>query len=487
MKCLILITAFNVHKFITNVVNRLPEKLFDENVEILIINDFSTDKTLETILDLKKNFNKCVIKILSNKKNLGYGGNQKIGYQYAIKKKFDHVVLLHGDGQYAPEKILDVLEPLKNGYDAVQGSRMIFKKNALKGRMPFYKFFGNIFLTFFQNRLTGLNLSEFHSGYRAYSVKALKKIPFELNSSYYEFDTEILIQMHMKGLKIKEIPIPTFYGDEISYLNSIEYGFRILRTTLLSFANKFGIFYNRKYDIVKDLNKKQYISKVGFESSHSYAIQKVEKNSKVLDIACDECYVSNYLIDHKNCHVYGLDIVKKIQTKKLKKFHKCDLDNEPIPLELKNFDYILMLDVIEHLKNPEKFMENLYKKINNKSCRIILSTPNVAHLFIRIMLLFGQFNYGNSGILDKTHTRLFTRKSIEKLIEYSNYNIIEQKGIPIPFPLVIKNKTLANFLININKLLIKVFKNLFSFQFIYVLETNDSLDFLLKNAELKKE
>ena len=76
-------------------------------------------------------------------------------------------------------KILDVLEPLKNGYDAVQGSRMIFKKNALKGRMPFYKFLGNIFLTFFQNRLTGLNLSEFHSGYREYSVKALKKLPFE--------------------------------------------------------------------------------------------------------------------------------------------------------------------------------------------------------------------------------------------------------------------------------------------------------------------
>ena len=145
-----------------------------------------------------------------------------------------------------------------------------------------------------------------------------------------------------------------------------------------------------------------------------------------------------------------------------------------------------MLDVIEHLKNPEVFMEILYKKINNSDCKVILSTPNVAHIFIRFMLFFGQFNYGRSGILDKTHTRLFTRKSIENLITGANFKIIKSKGVPIPFPLIIKNNTLSKFLIKLNNILISIFRNLFSFQFIYVIEVNPSLDCLLKNAELQK-
>ena len=484
MKTLILITAFNVKNFIINVVNRLPKELFTENVEILIIDDFSTDETLKTSLALKQSFKKAVIHVLSNKKNLGYGGNQKIGYQYAIKNKFNYVVLLHGDGQYAPERIMEILEPLKKGYDAVQGSRMIKKIDALKGRMPIYKFFGNIGLTFIQNSLTGMKLSEFHSGYRAYSVKALNKVPFRLNSSYYEFDTEIFIQMHMKGFKIKEIPIPTFYGDEISYLNSVKYGFRILKTTLLSSIGKYGIFYDRKYDLQENITKKIYSAKLDFDSSHSYAISEIMNGSKVLDIACDNCYVGNYLISKKKCNVTGIDIKVHQGAKQLTNFFKCNLDNEELPVNASNFDFILMLDVIEHLKNPEEFMEKLYKSINNHDCKIILSTPNVAHIFIRIMLLLGQFNYGKSGILDKTHTRLFTKKTIEKLIESTNYKIIKEEGIPIPFPLIVDNKFISKCLLATNNFLIRILKKLFSFQYIYVIEVNPSLDYLIKNADI---
>ena len=484
MKTLVLITAFNVKKFIEKVINRLPEELFKNNVEILIINDCSTDDTLQISLAIKKNYQNAVINVLSNKVNLGYGGNQKIGYQYAIKNNFDYVVLLHGDGQYAPECIMEILEPFKHNYDAVQGSRMINKLDALKGRMPIYKFFGNIGLTFIQNLITGMKLSEFHSGYRAYSVKALKKIPFHLNSSYYEFDTEIFIQINMMNMKIKEVPIPTFYGDEISYLNSIKYGFRILKTTLLSFSGKLGLFYERKYDLQENVSKKIYSAKLDFDSSHSFAISEIDNGSKVLDIACDNCYVSKYLINNKDCNVTGIDIKVHQGAKSLNNFYKCNLDNGKLPVNPSSFDFILMLDVIEHLKNPEEFMENLYKNINNHDCKILLSTPNVAHIFIRIMLLLGQFNYGKSGILDKTHTRLFTKKSIEKLIEGSNFKIIKERGIPIPFPLIIKSKLFSKILLNMNNALIRIFKKLFSFQFIYVIEVKPSLDYLMKNAEI---
>ena len=166
MKTLILITAFNVEKIIEEVILRLPKKLKEShiNAEILIIDDASDDNTLKKIISIQDKYQDYRITCLSNKVNLGYGGNQKIGYYYAIKNNFDYVVLLHGDGQYAPEKILDMLNPLINNQaDAVQGSRMIKKTDALRGRMPLYKFFGNIGLTLIQNFLIGLNLSEYHS------------------------------------------------------------------------------------------------------------------------------------------------------------------------------------------------------------------------------------------------------------------------------------------------------------------------------------
>ena len=437
------------------------------------------------MIDIQNKFKEAKINLLANKINLGYGGNQKVGYQYAINNNFSYVILLHGDGQYAPEKILDILDVLLKGYDAVQGSRMINKKDALKGRMPFYKFLGNIGLTFIQNRLTGLKLSEFHSGYRGYAVKSLKKIPFHLNSSYYEFDTEILIQMNLKNLKIAEIPIPTFYGDEISYLNSFKYGYRILKTTLISFLNRYRIFYERKYDINNKNLKKNYSSNTSFESTHRFAIEEIKKDTKVLDIYCNNGFIGEELINKKNCNVVGLDQIKMKGAEKLNKFILRDLNTKNLPHNLSNFDYILLLDVIEHMKNPENFMDHLYERIKFYDTKIILSTPNIAHIIVRIMLMFGKFNYGKSGILNQTHTRLFTRASIEKLIEYSNFKIIKSKGIPIPFPLVIKNKFLANFFLNLNIFLIKLQKNLFSFQFIYILETKPDINFLLKNVALK--
>ena len=307
MKILILITAFNVGKFIAQVIKRIPQSIYNYDIKILIIDDCSSDDTLKKIIEIKKNYKNISIKILSNKINLGYGGNQKIGYCYAIKNNFDFVVLLHGDGQYAPEKLENILEPLFKGKDAVQGSRMINKLDALKGNMPIYKFIGNIFLTKIQNFLTGMNLSEYHSGYRAYSVKSLKKIPFELNSQYYHFDTQILIQLNLAGCQIEEVPIPTFYGKEISYLNSFKYGLEILKTSIISFLNRYRILYDRKYDSINNVPIKTYKSKMSFESSHLNVFNEIKNNSKVLDIGCDNAYMSIELKNKKNCYVVGIN------------------------------------------------------------------------------------------------------------------------------------------------------------------------------------
>ena len=259
-KLLIFVVAYNHEKTIESVIKRIPKKLTNLYVlEILIIDDASSDKTFEISKKIQRNQinNNLKVKVFYNPINQGYGGNQKIGYHYSIKKKFDFVVLLHGDGQYAPEELPKLLNGLQNGkLDVVIGSRMIKKKNALKGGMPLYKLIGNIILTKIQNFLLNKNLAEFHSGYRIYSVKSLKSIPFHLNTNDFHFDTEILIQLFLINSKIKEISIPTFYGDEICHVNGIKYAFNILKTTLIaSLQNNVNLKFSQKYIKKKKIRK----------------------------------------------------------------------------------------------------------------------------------------------------------------------------------------------------------------------------------------
>ncbi len=185
--------------------------------------------------------------VLFNPVNQGYGGNQKIGFHYAIEKGFDFVALVHGDGQYAPELLPELVEPLAEGdADAVFGSRMMTKDGARKGGMPLYKFFGNKILTRAQNLLLRADLSEFHSGYRIYSASAAKKIPFHLNSNVFHFDTEIIIQLLVACQRIVELPIPTYYGDEICHVNGMKYAKDVLVASLKARMQELSLFYDRK-------------------------------------------------------------------------------------------------------------------------------------------------------------------------------------------------------------------------------------------------
>ena len=159
------------------------------------------------------------------------------------EKNLDLVVLLHGDGQYAPEYLPQMVEPIVSGRaDVVFGSRMITQGGARQGGMPLYKFVGNKILTTLQNRLAKVSLTEWHSGYRAYSVASLRKINFLKNSDYFDFDSQIILQMIGARQRIVEIEIPTFYGDEISRVNGIKYGIKILIHTL-----KFRLSSNKSY------------------------------------------------------------------------------------------------------------------------------------------------------------------------------------------------------------------------------------------------
>jgi len=478
-RVLIFIVAYNAESTIRNVIERisLDQSLYD--IEILIIDDSSPDETFEVGLQIKSS---CPYKltVLKNAANQMYGGNQKIGYHYAIENGFDVVVLLHGDGQYAPELLQDMIRPcVEDEADAVFGSRMLQKGAAIKGGMPLYEYMGNKILSKIQNLLLKQHLSEFHSGYRAYRVNALKNIPFEFNTNDYHFDTEIIIQLIEGRYRIKEIMIPTYYGDEVCYVNGIKYAIDVLVATLKYRIYKFGIFYQLNYDVSSPVAN--YTSKFDFVSTHTLSAEAIKPNSTVFDIGCSAGYIADKLTDEKSCQVYGIDS-KPSGGNNFVSFYQKDIEKDPLPDTIHQADYILLLDIIEHLQSPEAFLLKLRNAMQGRKVTLILTTPNVAFIVTRLMLLFGQFNYGKTGILDITHCRLFTFGTIKRLLKQTGFEIHVMKGVPAPFPKAIGLNVVSRTLLFCHQLAIRLFKRLFSYQIYIEASANPTLSSLISTT-----
>jgi glycosyltransferase involved in cell wall biosynthesis len=229
----ILVVAYNAEKTLHNVLARIPKSLHRKIEEIFVFDDASQDRTFEVGKVIQKAFDGARLSIFRNEVNLMYGGNQRRGYQYAMERGLDIVVLLHGDGQYAPEVMQDLLTPLEQGRaQMVMGSRMMIPGAARRGHMPLYKFVGNKVLTFSENTLIGTRFTEFHSGYRAYSVRALRTIPLDKLTSNWHFDTQIILEFLKRGYRVEEVPIPTYYGDEICHVNGIPYAMHCVGSAL---------------------------------------------------------------------------------------------------------------------------------------------------------------------------------------------------------------------------------------------------------------
>jgi glycosyltransferase involved in cell wall biosynthesis len=463
-KLLIFIVAYNAETTIEKVLSRIPASLRSDDVEVLIIDDSSKDNTFTEGVRYQQRNSEFKITVLRTAENQGYGGNQKLGYRYAIDHGFDIVALIHGDGQYAPEKLPELLDPFVRGEaDAVLGSRMIDKRAALRGGMPLYKWIGNQILTAFQNCVLGTHFSEFHSGYRLYSTSALTQIPFERNTNDFHFDTEIIIQLVLKKLPIVELPIPTFYGDEICYVNGLKYAWNVFKSTVRSRLCGLQLFYDRKFDLqsVEEI----YDLKLGFPSSHTAAIAAAKAGEKILDVGCGQGMLAAELAK-KGCQVTGMDrhVPRRSAAPPDVDFIRWDLDRSEFPVNVSQFDQIFLLDIIEHLREPGHFMDELRFATACKRPEIVLTTANIGFIATRLMLLLGQFNYGKKGILDVTHMRLFTFRSMRELLKQSGYKILEVRGIPAPFPVAIGNNFIARILIRLNSMLIQLSKGFFSYQ-----------------------
>ncbi len=485
LRVLIFIVAYDAEKTIVSVLDRIPNSLgANYDAEVLIIDDCSHDSTAAVAQrSVGERAYHFPVTVLRNPVNQGYGGNQKIGYGYAIRNGFDVVVLLHGDGQYAPEKIPDLLQPFTRNrkLGVVLGSRMLTKVNALRGGMPLHKFIGNQILTWLQNRLLGSNLSEFHTGYRAYSTAALAAIPFEYNTNDFHFDTEIIVQLLFSRSPIEEIEIPTFYGDEVCHVNGMKYAGDVLRASLKARLIALGIFYDPKFDVAPR-SASNYVSKLGFTSTHSVAYDLVAPGSRIVDLGCADGHLSSALHERKQCTVIATDLDAGRSIPGCE-YQSCDLNHGLPQVDWNAIDAVVMLDVIEHLADPENFLHRLRAALSaNRRVAVIMSSGNVCFFVTRLMMLLGQFNYGKRGILDLTHTRLFTVASLNRLLRYAGYQVDAIRAIPAPYPLAIGLNWASRAMLRVNALLARAMPGLFAYQTLIVARPRPSPDFLLQDA-----
>lgn len=483
-KFLIFIVAYNAERHIESVLRRIPETIWQQpgaHWEILIIDDQSRDQTTPVSQAFKRAHPGLNLVVLSNPINQGYGGNQKLGYAYAIREGFDVVVLLHGDGQYAPELLPEIASQFNEPtVDAVFGSRMMIKGAARRGGMPLYKWVGNRILTSLQNLILDQNLSEFHSGYRAYRVRTLKEIPFEYNSSDFDFDTDIIIQLVAARKKIVEIPIPTYYGSEICHVNGIKYAAQIILSSFRYILQRYSILYHPKFDLVQ--HNEYYTLKLGQLSSHQWALDECKDAKAILDLGCGPGYLAKEF-RARGAFVMGIDRFPPLENT-FNWFFRADIESAEngigglprVP------DRVLCLDVIEHLKSPEQFLGTLRQDLNAmpEIPDVVISTPNVAFAMIRAGLLFGSFNYGKKGILDLTHTRLFTFRSFRTLLRNTGFRVLKIKGIPPPVKLVFGDNWLGSLLSAVASLLTKLWPQLFAYQIAAVTRPLPNTDRLLR-------
>jgi glycosyltransferase involved in cell wall biosynthesis len=433
----ILIVTYNAVTTLSQVLKRIPPAVWKNVEQVVVFDDASPDATYELAVGLKTLSENTKLHVLKHEKNLGYGGNQKAGYRYFIEQGFDVVVLLHGDGQYAPEVLAHMYNGLVTGKaDAVFGSRMMKDFGGpLKGGMPLYKYIGNRILTYFENRALKMNLTEFHSGFRAYNLHALAQIDFAEMTDDFHFDTEIIIKLNHQGFRIHEVPIPTFYGDEVCYVNGLRYAKDILRAVYRYDRTRRSI---KCYPEYREYYQ-PYRIKTSSHSSHDFARIAAGSGQDVLEVGLGDARFGAELEKAGNRVVYAgpepgpaaAEVETFIQADVT-----CGLAPVTHAIGERRFDKVLLLDVLEHVPQPENILREAASLLKPNG-QLVVAIPNVANLTVRTMLLFGVFDYHDRGILDRTHLRFYTRKTAVRLLESCGFEVTRRQMTVVPMEVLL--------------------------------------------------
>ncbi|WP_439623516.1 methyltransferase domain-containing protein [Gemmata sp.] len=423
----VLVVAYGTAAALSAALKRVPKDVWENIEEVAVFDDAATGQAdgFRAIFGAEK------LTVVRGAKHLGSGGDQMRGYRYFADRGFDVVVVLRGDGRHAPEVLADLYAPIVSGEaDAVFGSRVAPDR----GGVPLDKSLGNRVLTRYANYFLGTSLTEFHSGYRAYSLHALAGLDFSHAAHDAHFETQLIIKLRHQGLRLREVPVPAHPGSGLGPVT----GFRYARAVFTAVRRYRATLSGRSAAPEYAELAPHYPLKESRFSSHDYFRRLAGTGHEILDVGCGEGHFAALVARNGN-RVVGIDLLESAaRAGAMDLYVSADLDGGLAGAERalgdRAFDLVLLQDVLEHLRSPERMLEDC-KRYCKPHGRVIVSVPNVANVTVRLGLLFGRFEYRPRGILDRTHLRFFTRKTARQLLEGAGYEVTEQRATVMPLEL----------------------------------------------------
>lgn len=432
----IFLVASNAESRIETTLAAIPASVWDRVETVYVVDDCSTDETVARILPLKSRYPK--LEVYRNRISLSHGGNQKAGLQFALDRGLDFVALLDTDGRYAPDRLEAMFASvLTREADVAMGTRMDRGTAAIKEGMPALRYAANRFLTMLQNAFARTDFSEYHCGFRVYSTSLLRDIPFWDNSDDWHFDTQILLQFVLRGARVVEVPVPVYYGAEISHVRGLAYGMMCLLTSLSFALHRSGLFYSRVFDLAQ--RGRKYTEKFNDPySSHSkiwkWLSERPLEGVKVLELGVGDASLTRRLKE-AGAIVDGIEIDPpslEMARPFCRHVYLQDMDApSPIPTD-EVYDLVIAADVLEHLRNPSHFLSRVKPRLR-KGGHLVVSLPNIANAYVRLNLLLGRFPLHSKGLLDRTHLHCFTLKTAEEMLERTGWIVDRRDVTAIPF------------------------------------------------------
>ncbi len=393
----------------------------------------------------------------------GAGAARKSAFEYVLLRGFDFAVTMRGDGRHPGEALPELLQAALAEPGALVIATRRMQRERPEVRLPHW--IAHLAATAVQNRLLGLRLGDYHSGFRVYAARALRAIPFQLNADDRVFDMQTLVQCRALGAPVVEVPLPPSWKEYPSSPRGLLHVLRFTAAALDYRLHQLHLTRSGSYFVEPDVH---YTLKRSPTGSHMQIVDAIEPGSRVLDLGCSQGLLARPL-RQKGVEVTGVDLeAPRRLTEDLHAFHQRDLEQ---PLELPTgrvFDYVICSDVIEHLRSRTEVLRGVRRYLKPEG-RLLISTPNVALWFYRLSLLAGRFEYGPRGVLDETHVHLYTRSSFRRAVEQAGFRILRQRVTALPFEVVFEStgrSRLVRGIASAYHALARLWPSLFAYQFL---------------------
>lgn len=392
------------------------------------------------------------------------GSARKAAFEYALRRKFSHVVALRGDGAQPPETLPELLEQIREDPDrVVVATRMKFGHRP-RG-LSMLRWLVHALANGTMNRILGLRLGDYDSGLRAYPCAALERVRYQLNSGDRQFDTQILVQLRVLGVPIDELLVLPAWREFDDDNAGVRHLMRSFGTAIDYRLHQLHVTRRGRFFVDEDIH---YTLKLSATGSHMQVIDAIDPGSRVLDLGCSQGLLAKPLSE-KSVRVVGVDIGPPNRLSgQLEDYFQRDLD-APLDLPLqRDFDYVVCSDVIEHLRNRRELLVGA-RRFLKEGGRLIISTPNIALWFYRLSLLAGRFEYGPRGVLDETHVHLFTRATFRREVERAGFHVVSERVTALPFELVFRSTGRSRLVLGISRFyhaLARLWPEMFAYQMV---------------------